>query len=231
MMSANEQKPVKIKIFTDRNLIKIVSQGWDLDRLVSGKIGTLTGRNFYINLPNDTGLYTTIKVCKGLIEDQEGIPIQKQEIRKGSKKLDDEKTLRHYLVNETDTLLLLVATDDYDKYLFHPQEEESIGMKVKMKPQVTQTLTIDEETASKLPKNDGNWWNGTSMLSGPQNVRRTTTTSSSTGETTQTTTQSATFERTLSGNNASSIQNTETPDLVERRRQIRLATERRLKGL
>lgn len=212
---------ISIKIFTDRNLIKIVSQGWDLDRLVKGKIGTLTGRTFSIKLPLETGLNTTISALKGLIEDQEGIPIEKQEIRKGSKKLEDDQTLRHYLVDKDITLLLLASTDDYDKYLFHPSVEESNGMKVKMKPQVTQTLTVDEETAKKMSTNE-DWWKSSSMLSGPQNVRRPTTTP--TAEAVSTTTPTTSVPSTFT------TQSVDTPNPEERRRQMRLAAERRMKA-
>jgi len=208
-------------LFTDRNLIKIISQGWDLDRLVQGKIGTLSGRTFEVNLPEDVGLNIIIKDIKKLVEDQEGIPIENQEIRKGSKHLDEDKPLSHYVTNENDTLLLIISSDDFDKYFFQPLIDESNGMKVKTKPQVTQTLTIDQETAEKLP--EGDWWRSTSMLSGPQNVRRSVSNSNPTDiqpiELRSTTVN--TFDTVVS-------RDVQTPDLEERRKQLRAATEQRL---
>ncbi|KAL0487518.1 hypothetical protein AKO1_008646 [Acrasis kona] len=209
----------KVKLFTDRNLIKIISQGWDLDRLVQGKIGTLSGKTFEITLPEDIGYNVTIKDLKALIEDQEGIPIEKQEIRKGSKQLDQDKPLKHFIINEGDTLLLIIASDDFDKYFFQPLVDESNGMKVKTKPQVTQTLTIDNETAGKLP--EGDWWKSTSMLSGPQNPRRSITSASNNNITS---TSSTTF-------NSVATNDVQTPSPEERRRQLRAATEQRIKLL
>jgi len=70
---------MKINIFTDKNLASYIVRGWSEDKLVSGKIKTLTGRTFPIS---DVGEHDSVMMVKQKIEDQEGIPVSKQTLKK-----------------------------------------------------------------------------------------------------------------------------------------------------
>ena len=64
----------QINIFTDKNLWKNLLNGWSEEKLIEGKIKTLTSRTFPLQvLPTDTGLQ-----LKRKIQDLEGILLQIQ---------------------------------------------------------------------------------------------------------------------------------------------------------
>ncbi len=69
---------MKLNIYTDKNLGKYLLQGWNEEKLISGKIKTLTGKMFYLDDVNENA---TILEIKQKIEDLEGIPVDKQELR------------------------------------------------------------------------------------------------------------------------------------------------------
>ncbi len=69
---------MKLNIYTDKNLGKYLLQGWNEEKLISGKIKTLTGKMFHLDDVNEKA---TILEIKQKIEDLEGIPVDKQELR------------------------------------------------------------------------------------------------------------------------------------------------------
>jgi hypothetical protein len=61
---------MKVNIYTDKNLMSYLAKGWSEDKLVAGKIKTLTGRTFSVDGVEDNW---TIFQLKRALEDQEGI--------------------------------------------------------------------------------------------------------------------------------------------------------------
>lgn len=57
-----QKKIVTLNVFYDKNLIKILAQGWSEERLLKGQIATLTGRKFKVQVPEDAKIYD-VKVC------------------------------------------------------------------------------------------------------------------------------------------------------------------------
>lgn len=167
-------KPITLSIFTDKNLVKVLAQGWSEERLLKGQIATLTGRKFQIQVPN---LDVTIYDVKSKIEDQEGFEIEKQELRRGNKNvLKNEKTLKECKVNSDITLLLCYNDDSFDPFKIHPSnknqkqqnKKEQEGNKLKTPPIITQTLTITADEEQKYANKNNQWWQNNGMSSGPK---------------------------------------------------------------
>lgn len=60
---------MKINVYTDKNLLAYLAKGWSEDKLISGKIKTLTGRTISIKNVEDSW---NVFDLKRAIEDKEG---------------------------------------------------------------------------------------------------------------------------------------------------------------
>lgn len=60
---------MRVNIYTDKNLMSYLAKGWSEDKLVQGKIKTLTGKTYYIE---DVEENWTILQIKRALEDKEG---------------------------------------------------------------------------------------------------------------------------------------------------------------
>eukprot|EP01115_Flamella_aegyptia_P009333 TRINITY_DN3973_c0_g2_i1.p2 TRINITY_DN3973_c0_g2~~TRINITY_DN3973_c0_g2_i1.p2 ORF type:complete len:66 (-),score=3.89 TRINITY_DN3973_c0_g2_i1:282-479(-) len=56
---------MKVTIFTDRNLSRHLLNGWSADKLIEGKVKTLTGRTFSVEVESEK---STIKELKEKVE-------------------------------------------------------------------------------------------------------------------------------------------------------------------
>jgi hypothetical protein len=157
---------MKVTIFTDKNLRQILQKGWSEERLVNGQIATLTGRKFSVNIEPTQ----SIRELKHKIEDQEGIEVQNQEIRKGKTVLKDENTIEYYFITEKITLLLINSADIYEA-MVNTIREEGDHLKQKEKPKPTETLVLTEDEAKKLNPDNKNWWERGNTLSGPRKAK------------------------------------------------------------
>jgi hypothetical protein len=182
---------MRLFLFTDKNLYHHLLRGWSEEKLISGKIQTLTGRRIELHVNRTDTIYSV----KQKIEDQEGIPIEKQELRKLKKKLEDDKTLEYYFIFEGDTLLLFVEGEWADlKGTLHsncllsiscfkvPQKEEEeptvLSTKIRAPTEQTQVITIAPEEGAEKQDNK-QWWESSSVFtSGPQKPKKITTTTS-----------------------------------------------------
>jgi len=169
---------------------------------------------------------------KQKIEDAEGIELKDQELRKGTKILQDSETLYDEFVMEDSTLLLVLPVDttfnDYQK-----DEEQPSIMSTKLKgPTIhTKTITLDPEEQQSNNKDQENtkksWWDNKVMSSGPighrssnLQIESSTTTSPSTVEShNSSTTELISHEPTTTDR---------IDDLNEERRKRLLAIEARL---
>jgi len=131
--------------------------------LIKGKIATLTGRRFTVNVPSSQ---CSVRELKEMIEDAEGIKIEDQELRRGKTILKDERTLDDYWVRPGSTLLL-INTSEHMLIPSLSMMEEGDGLKAREKPKPTETLVLDEEEAKKLNPNNKEWWERDNVLSGP----------------------------------------------------------------
>ena len=61
---------MKVNIYTDKNLMSYLAKGWSEDKLVEGKIKTLTGRTFSVEGVEDNW---SILQIKHTLEDKEGM--------------------------------------------------------------------------------------------------------------------------------------------------------------
>jgi hypothetical protein len=165
---------IKIQIFTDRNLRVTLARGWSEDLLIKGKIATLTGRRFTVEVPPDC----TIAYLKKVIEDVTGIQQENQELRKGKTSLKDERTLDHYFIRENMTLLLINNGDPVLPTGAAIQEEGDY-QKIKERPKPTETIVLSEEKdAKKLNSDNREWWQREHVLSGPNPITTAANTSS-----------------------------------------------------
>eukprot|EP01112_Ceratiomyxa_fruticulosa_P022944 TRINITY_DN8572_c0_g1_i1.p1 TRINITY_DN8572_c0_g1~~TRINITY_DN8572_c0_g1_i1.p1 ORF type:complete len:229 (+),score=59.26 TRINITY_DN8572_c0_g1_i1:254-940(+) len=152
-----------VKIFTDPNLVMYLSKGWSEDKLVSGTIKTLSSRTFSVSVSDDA----TVRNLKGAIEDQEGFPIENQELRKGKTKLkDDNKTLADYFVLNNMTLLLLVdggiaPIQDLGNH------QVPLGSTKTSAYDPTKVIVLDPEEVDS-EKKEGDWWKASGTVSGPK---------------------------------------------------------------
>lgn len=141
---------MKIFLFTDQNLPKYLSSGWNEELFLQGKVSTLTGRTIEIQNVDEK---TTIKELKLLVETKEGIPIERQEIRKGKKILEDNKTLYECWIVDG-TKLLLIVEGEVGNYQLKKEEEqpETLSTKLKKREEITKTivLTPDSEEFKKV---------------------------------------------------------------------------------
>jgi hypothetical protein len=142
----DDSQKMHIKVFTDKNLASYLSQGWDYDGLISGKIKTLHGKIFIIECTKTT----TIAKFKCLIEDQEGYDRKDQIIMKWKKKLEDVKTLSDYWIDERTTLLLQMPIE-FDVLKDDPRRSKD-GLKSKQRGTGSKTIQrIIYHLVHKLP--------------------------------------------------------------------------------
>ncbi len=52
---------MKVQIFTDRNLFKNILNGWSEEKMIQGKIKTLTGRTFVVEQLDENDTILKIK--------------------------------------------------------------------------------------------------------------------------------------------------------------------------
>jgi len=156
---------MRILLFTDKNLSLYLAKGWSEEKLVTGKIKTLSSKTFSVELhPSNT-----ILDLKKKIEDTQGIPIEKQDIRKGKTKLKDDMKLEHYFIRDGTTLLLLVEGDGDLNFQIDDELPTSESTKLRHHPVVSKTIVIDpeEEKNEKEKETNQHWWEG-SGTSGPR---------------------------------------------------------------
>mmetsp|Transcript_17520 Transcript_17520/g.24314 ORF Transcript_17520/g.24314 Transcript_17520/m.24314 type:complete len:165 (+) Transcript_17520:82-576(+) len=163
---------MKIIIYTNKNLASYLARGWSEEKLISGKVSTLDSRRFVLDglNPDDT-----ILILKQKIEDAEGIPVEKQQIRKLKKVLYNEDTLSQHWVADGATLLLLV--DGEGSITEAKQEEEQtpavLSTRIREPTTPTKVITIEPQDEEKLKEDaskTSNWWDN-SRTSGPQNKK------------------------------------------------------------
>lgn len=227
-----ETKKMKIKIFADNQLHQHIIRGWSIEKLISGQIKTLTGKTITLEVdPQDT-----ILKVKQKIEDAEGIEIKDQELRKGTKILQDSETLYDAFVMEDSTLLLVLPVDTtFNNYQKDEDQPSVMSTKLKGPTIHTKTITLDPEeqqSNNKYQENQQNtkkpWWDNKVMSSGPMGHRASNlqleTPSTTTSPSTESDISSSTTE--LISPAPTTTERIDDPD--EERRKRLLAIEARL---
>jgi len=179
---------IQVSVYTDKNLPVYLTRGWSEDAFIEGRVKTLTGRTFSVTVNRNA----TVRDLKLAIEDQEGIELEKQELRKGKTKLfDEKKKLSEYWVVDGTVLLLLVAGEV--PRLPSVETAESPGStKVREAPAPTQVVVLTPE-ASEQTSDATPWWTN-SRLSGPKYPASRGSSSSKTPTETNTPTETSTKE-------------------------------------
>lgn len=199
----------------DTHLAIYLAKGWDEEKLISGQIKTLTAKTLKIQIPN---IHQTIKQLKHKIEDQYGIPVEKQTLMKiGKTKLKDEKTLDDYFIKSGQTLMLVVEGELPKTMNRELDKDQSLFLKER--PEPTKVITVTEEEAAKQKKEE--WWKEKGMMSGPMGKKLETT------ETATTTTKNR-IKPTCSPVGGKMIKPT---DPKERRELLKKLSEKRLRRL
>lgn len=138
---------------THSKLKKLIQEGFQEDKLLSGKFATLGSKSFELKLPAGVQ-QTSVSQLKGLMEDQEAIPIETLEILKHGVVLPDESILGSHFIR-SGMKVLYVRKDEMTKEILNAARGEG-GTKEKHKtPFGSETMTIiQEQKDPNIP--DGN---------------------------------------------------------------------------
>jgi len=147
--SVKKPRVKSVRIFHDPNLGAYASQGWDVHKIASGKISTLSGRTFTFPLGASP---TRVCTLKKLIEDTQGIAMDHQTLRTTARVLPDEEIVQTLATNgeEEISLILVVSGPAPPEREFLPKPApgkfQGGGMcKPRPDPYVTQTVTLSPE--------------------------------------------------------------------------------------
>lgn len=139
---------------THSKLKKLLKEGFQEDKLLTGKFATLGSKSFEIKLPKGVQA-TTIAELKGLIEDQEAIPIEELEILRRGVAIPDESTLSSQFIR-SGARILYARKDEMTNDLLTKAEREKGGPNTKQKHASqygSETMTIVRE--EQRPEEEG----------------------------------------------------------------------------
>eukprot|EP00026_Physarum_polycephalum_P018046 Phypoly_transcript_19483.p1 GENE.Phypoly_transcript_19483~~Phypoly_transcript_19483.p1 ORF type:complete len:218 (+),score=58.17 Phypoly_transcript_19483:88-654(+) len=153
---------MRVNIYTDKNLMAYLAKGWSEDKLVQGKIKTLTGRTMFVEGVEDAW---TILQLKRAIEDKEGIPVEKQTLKRGKQLLEDKQLVGNSFLKDGTTLLMFIEGEGVD---FTPPSDSTGGLKTKERREGSKVVVVDPtEVDKEEEENKGDWWEK-SQMSGPK---------------------------------------------------------------
>lgn len=177
----------KLSIFYDKHLYRHLLHGWSEEKIIQGKIHTLTGKTFVLetganDFTRDLSSSSTILEVKKMLEDMEGLDHSKMELRKGKKTLKDEETLESAFVFSGNTLLLMTEQSSEFEKKEADERPDYMSTKIRMAPVISKTILLDPEEEKKKTEKEGaqekSWWEGSS--SGPASSKKKNTPSSNT---------------------------------------------------
>ena len=191
-MASSAKDSAQVIVFSELNLAKLLQSGWDMKKLVSGKIGTLTSRRRVFDLKATA----TVLSVKHLVEDGEGLPVEEMTLMDISGTiLTDGQTLKEAGIVGVDfgasrgVMLLSSSILDQAGCSGGDVDQQSGGMMMRGSRDPSsgsETMVVDGEdgaaegegrgdAGSTATGQDGagpDWWAKKGTISGPQGGKK-----------------------------------------------------------